>query len=352
MTNNFLIYGAYGYTGELITQLAVQRGYSPILAGRNAEKTQKLAQKFNLPSLVFDLSETQKLDEALQKVGAVLHIAGPFSATAQIMVAACLRNRVHYLDVTGEIEVFEWVATQDQAAQTTGISLISGVGFDVVPSDCLAAYLKSQMPDATQLEMAIKAVGELSRGTMLTMVEGIPKGGKVRENGKIKTVAVGYRTCQAYFSQQPEEGISMPWGDVSTAYYTTQIPNIYIYFVLAPQMRMMMGFASYFAWFGGLSPIQSFLKWRVRNTVQGPSEKHRETTQSYLWGEVKNAQGKTFSARLETPEGYKLTAETALESVLRVLAGKVSPGFKTPALAFGADYILEFAGVKRENITQ
>jgi short subunit dehydrogenase-like uncharacterized protein len=351
MTKNFLIYGAYGYTGELITNLAVQRGYSPILAGRNAEKTQKLAQKFNLPYLVFDLSETQKLDEALQKVGAVLHIAGPFSATAQIMVGACIRNQVHYLDVTGEIEVFEWVASQDQLAQKAGISLISGVGFDVVPTDCLAAYLKSQLPDAIQLEMAIKAVGETSRGTMLTMVEGIPKGGKVRENGKIKTVSVGYRTCQAYFSNQAEEGVSMPWGDVSTAYYTTQIPNIYLYFALDAKLKMMMGFAKYFAWFGGLSPVQSFLKWQVRNTVQGPSEQHRETTKSYIWGEVKNAQGKTFSARMETPEGYKLTAETALESVLRVLDGKVPAGFQTPALAFGTDYILEFAGVKREDIT-
>lgn len=34
----------------------------------------------------------------------------------------------------------------------------------------------------------------------------------------------------------------------------------------------------------------------------------------------------------------------------RVVAGEVKPGFQTPNLAFGADYILDFDGVAREDL--
>lgn len=344
--SKFLIYGAYGYTGELITELAVKKGHQPILAGRNEEKTKALADKFNLPYLVFDLSEAEQLDAALQQVGAVLHIAGPFSATAQTMVNACLKNKVHYLDVTGEIEVFEWVASQDAVAKEAGIVLMSGVGFDVVPSDCLANHLKNQMPDATHLSLVIKAIGELSRGTTLTMLENIHKGGTIRKHGKLKQVSATYRTREVPFQSGTIKAISIAWGDVATAYHSTKIPNITTYFAVDLKTHAALFFSNYFGWFLSFSFMQNFLKAQVNRTVTGPSETHREKSKSYIWGEVRNEKGEIRTAELETPEGYKLTAETALESVLRVLKSDLK-GYYTPAMAFGADYILEFEGVKR-----
>ncbi len=140
----FLIYGAYGYTGELITRLAVKKGYRPLLAGRDENKLKLLADELKLPYAAFTLTEEEKLDKALQQVKAVLHCAGPFSKTARLMVYACLRNKVHYLDITGEIDVFEWIASQDALARKAGIVLMPGTGFDVVPTDCLAAHLKKK----------------------------------------------------------------------------------------------------------------------------------------------------------------------------------------------------------------
>jgi short subunit dehydrogenase-like uncharacterized protein len=345
--NGFLIYGAYGYTGELITELAVKQGQKPLLGGRNAQKLQKLADKFQLPYQVFDLNESDKLDTALQAVDAVLHIAGPFSATAETMVKACIKNKVHYLDVTGEIDVFEWIATQDQAAKQAGIVLMPGVGFDVVPSDCLAAYLKSKMPEAIQLEIAIKSIAEASRGTMLTMIEGMNKGGKVREQGSIRSVPMAYHTRDLVFQGKKESLISVPWGDVSTAFFSTQIPTIYTYMFVDSKIKAMAGFSRYFGWFLGLSPIQSVLKWQVKNTMTGPDVDYRAKAKSYVWGEVRDMNNKTLQAFVETKEAYTLTAETALASVLRALKGEVKAGFQTPATAFGADFILTFEGSKR-----
>ena len=350
--NNFLLYGAYGYTGTLIAELAVIKGLKPVLAGRDEIKLKELADRLQLDYVAFDLNDRQKLDEEINKVGAVLHVAGPFSATAEIMVDACIRNKVHYLDVTGEIEVFEWIASQDQKARNAEIVLLPGVGFDVVPTDCLAAYLKTKMPDAVCLELAIKAVGELSRGTTLTMVENIHKGGMIRQDGNLKNIHTGSKTRTINFQGNENNCVSIPWGDVATAFYSTKIPDITVYMAADPKTMRMIGFSRYIGWLTGISFIQNILKNQVKKKITGPSKANREKNRSQIWGEVKNQKGETFAAALETPEGYKLTAETALESVVRVLEGKVTPGFKTPSLAFGENYILEFENVKREKLTQ
>src|SRR6516165_5861938 len=154
MAGNFLIYGANGYTGELITRYAVERGMEPILAGRNAIKIEELAKKDHLEYRVFSLDEMSRSDAALQEVDVVLHCAGPFSHTAKPMVEACIRNKKHYTDITGEIVVFEALAKLDKQTNEAGVMIMPGVGFDVVPTDCLSVHLKNRLPSATYLTLA------------------------------------------------------------------------------------------------------------------------------------------------------------------------------------------------------
>ncbi len=154
MNANFLLYGANGYTGELIARFAVQQGLRPILAARNSQKVAPLAAELGLDYRAFALDNKQAIDSALADIAVVLNCAGPFSQTSAPMVAGCLRSQTHYLDITGEINVFEEVASQDKLAKTTGVILLPGVGFDVVPSDCLAAHLKGRLPSATRLTLA------------------------------------------------------------------------------------------------------------------------------------------------------------------------------------------------------
>lgn len=348
MQHTFLIYGAYGYTGELIARLAVQQEHRPILAGRNEAKLARLANDLQLPHEAVDLKNRPALDALLRKVKLVLHCAGPFSQTARPMVEACLRNHVHYLDITGEIDVFEWIATRDDEAKRAGIVLLPGSGFDVVPSDCLAAHLKRLLPDARWLEMAFEGGQQVSRGTALTMVEGIAKGGMIRKLGKIKPVPAAFLTRKVRFNDDQERLVaSIPWGDVSTAYYSTGIPNITVYMATTSAMLMGMKLTRYLGWLLKVKWIQNLLKKQVRKNVTGPDIHHRSTSRSRLWGEVRNPQGKIVTAYLETPEGYHLTAATALLSAQKILAGSVAPGFKTPSLAFGPDFILEIEGVTR-----
>jgi len=345
---NFLIYGANGYTGQLIAELAVKRGFKPVLAGRSEDKLKPLAMQLNLPYQVCDLSNKDALNDLVLSVDVVLHCAGPFMHTAEPMVAACLRNKTHYIDITGEITVFEALAAQDKSAQDAGIMLLPGGGFDVVPTDCLALFLKQNMPDATQLTLAFRSVGGgISHGTATTMLENMDAGGAVRENGQIKTVPQAYKTKYVLFNKKPKICVTIPWGDVSTAFYSTGIPNIEVYVAINKGGLGFLRASKYVRRFIGTDRAKAFLKKQIERRSPGPSLKKRLKAKSFIWGEVTNKYNHRFEARLQTPEGYTLTALTALAIVQKVLKGDAPIGFQTPAKAYGADFVLEIEGVKR-----
>ena len=345
---NLLIYGANGYTGELITRFAAKQGLKPILAGRNAEKIEALAKRFEMPFRIFSLEDAEKTDAALQEVEFVLHCAGPFSITSKPMVEACLRNKKHYLDITGEIAVFEAMAQLDKRAKDAGIMIMPGVGFDVVPSDCLAKYLKYRLPNATNLTLAFYGLGKISHGTQATMTMNVGKGGAIRQNGRIVSVPAAYKTRKIDFGEVQKTGVTIPWGDVSTAFYSTGIPNIEVYTVIPDQQLMLLKFSRYLGWLLAASPVQSLLQNQIPSG--GPSDEERAKGKTYLWGEATDANGNKVEARQFGMEGYTMTALTALKISEKILSGNFCAGFQTPAKCYGADLILEIEGVTREDV--
>jgi short subunit dehydrogenase-like uncharacterized protein len=351
MSADFLLYGSYGYTGRLIAERAAGLGLTPLLAGRDAAALAEQAAGLGLAYRAFSLEDTPALDAAVAEVPVVLHCAGPFSHTVAPVAAACLRAGRHYLDITGEIPVFEALAARDGEARRAGVMLMPGAGFDVVPSDCLAAHLKRRLPGATRLSLAFMPVGGgLSRGTATTMVENLGRGGAVRRDGRIRPVPAAWRTREVDFGRGPVTVTTIPWGDVSTAYHSTGIPNIEVYTRVPAGQRRMLAATRYLGWLLGSSPVQGFLKRRVRAGRPGPTAEQREHGRSLLWGEARDDAGGRVTSRLTAPEGYRLTALTAVAAVQRVLAGQAPAGFQTPSRAYGADWILEFEGVTREDL--
>jgi short subunit dehydrogenase-like uncharacterized protein len=350
MSSNFLLYGANGYTGGLIARLAVQRGLRPILAARNPEKVVPLAAELSLDYRAFSLDDDAAIDSALADIAVVLHCAGPFSQTSKPMVAGCLRTKTHYLDITGEVAVFEAIAARDHDAKAAGVMLLPGVGFDVVPTDCLAAHLKDRLPSATRLALGFQALGKISRGTATTMVEAQNQGGLVRRGGVLTPVPAAGRTRFIDFGQGAVEATTIPWGDVSTAFYSTGIPDIEVYVAFPTSIRIGMVASRYLGWLLGLNAVQNFQKRLIQNQPPGPTEAERVQGKSLLWGEMEDNSGKRLVSRLQCPEGYTLTTLTAVAIAQKVLAGQVAVGFQTPSLVYGADLILEVEGVVREDL--
>jgi short subunit dehydrogenase-like uncharacterized protein len=347
----FLIYGAYGYTGELIARRARERGLAPILAGRRPQPLEDLADELGLEWQAFQLESREIVERRLRDVDAVLLCAGPFSRTFRPVVEACLATRTHYLDITGEIDVFESLFARDEDARGAEVVLLPGVGFDVVPTDCLAAHLARRLPDARRLELAIEAEGGVSRGTALTMLENAGRPGRIRREGRLVDVPAAWRTREVAFrgasGVSRRRCVTIPWGDVATAFRTTGIPDVEVYAATSRAGRLALRAGRVLGPALTRFPLRHLVRWRIRSRDPGPDAAARRRGRARIWGRVENASGVSRESWLETQEGYSFTALAAVASVERVLAGGVAHGFQTPARAFGPDFVLELEGVRR-----
>ena len=342
---SWIIYGAYGYTGELLAEEALNRGYKPILAGRSEEKLLPLANKLNLEALIFNLKDDKVVQNSLHDIDLILNAAGPFKYTSEPIVKACLKTGTNYLDITGEIPVFEQNFKYDEQAKAQEIAIMSGVGFDVVPTDCMAKYVSEKVSNPIELEMGIVGIGNPSRGTLKTMVEYLSNGRLIRRNGELlrNTDFKGSRSIQ--FRDKERTLVPVSWGDLATGYRTTGIPNITTYMPFSkPMASMIKGNISKNngKWKNNVNGLKDWIEKHVHN----PDEETRMKGRSYIWAQANNDKGDKKEAWLETMEGYRFTSISGIKAVEKIFELKPK-GALTPALAFGKDFILEFPETKR-----
>ena len=348
--NQFLLYGANGYTGELIARFASEYNLQLVIAGRRKEPLAAMAAKLSLPYKVFELKDTDALEKALQEVKVVIHCAGPFDHTAKPMLDACLKTGVHYLDINGDMDVYQLLYSFDDAAKKAGIMVMSGAGFDVVPTDCTALYLKKLLPSATSLQLAFATPGGgLSHGTATTTAQKLGEPGAVRKNGKLTPVPIAHKGMRVDFGGgQKLFVMSLPWGDVFTAYLTTGIPNIESYTAVPSALYGLLKFQFLFNWLLRTSLVRSLVKKKIDNSPAGLDDAKREKSSVLVWGKVADDAGNVREARLSGPDAYTLTAYSALLITKKILEGNFKAGYQTPAGAYGEDLVIEIKGVKRE----
>lgn len=350
-SSRLFIYGATGYTGRLVVAEALRAGLRPVPGGRDPEKLSALASRTKadagLETRTVGLDDPAALAAALEDVSVVLHCAGPFSRTALPMYDACLKTGTHYLDITGEIDVFEALAARDAEAADAGIMVMPGVGFDVVPSDCLIADLARRHPGGRTLRLGLAARSGASRGTMRTIVEGIGNF-RIRRDGVIRRVRPGRLRYAFDFGSPPQAAIVSVLGDVSTAFHSTGIPNIETYLqatrTFVRLTRLLRGFGPFLAARTG----QALMNRLLDRGPEGPSESQRRTAHAILVAEIEDAEGKRAAARVRTPDPYGFTATTAVAIARRALAGDLKVGYRTPSSAYGAALLREFDEVEWE----
>lgn len=339
-----MIYGGYGYTGELMVREAVRRGLHPVIAGRSESKLAPLADELGLEYRAFDVDHAA---DHLRDIAVVLNCAGPFSSTAKPLVEACLETHTHYVDITGEIPVFQLCHGLDAQAKAAGVVLCPGAGFDIVPTDCLAAMFKEQMPDAVTIDLAFSFGTRPSIGTARTIVEGVEIGGLIRRRHRMTQVANGYRIKRVHFPQGTRWAVTIPWGDVYTAGISTGVPNGMVYTALPLALGILMRMTN---------PLQSLLatKWArclLNRAVDrlfggGPDVHARANQRTEFWGEAVDAAGNQLRARMTAPNVYALTVDTALEIAVHCLSAPLPTGYFTPSMLLGAGFIASRPGVK------
>ena len=344
MTQSWLLYGANGYTGELIAREAVKRGMRPVLAGRSRAEVERLAAELGCESAVFTVDDHTAMVSALNKVRAVLNCAGPFSRTARPMMQGCLATHVHYFDITGEIDVFELAHSVHDKAQRARIVMCPGIGFDVVPTDCLALSLKQALPDATHLALGFDGGSGLSRGTAKTAIEGAGGGSRVRRDGRLIETPLAASTRRIDFGAGEKLAVGIPWGDVSTAFYSTGIPNIEVFTASSQQAVKRMARANMMRPLLRRRLVVRLLQSVIERRVQPPTQTQRANNPAFVWGEARNAAGQTKTARLRTANGYSLTVSSSLAFLENMPNESPYAGFATPGMLMGADFVTTLPG--------
>jgi short subunit dehydrogenase-like uncharacterized protein len=262
------------------------------------------------------------------------------------MVEACLETATHYIDITGEIPVIEYLASLDGRARQSGVMISPGMGFDVVPGDCLARHLHAEIPTATHLSLAFEAKVRPSRGTLRSAIRRAHRPGLVRENGELKEIPAASLTREIDFGAGPRRCVAIPWGDLATAHRSTGIANIVTYMSAPRSLFLLLKFSRF------LKPLlaRAWLRRQLSRMAglmpSGPDGHQRRRGKTRFWGQVQDHQGRTAEARIEALEAYTLTVEATLAAVGEVLAGEVTPGFMTPAMAFGEDFVTRLPGVR------
>jgi short subunit dehydrogenase-like uncharacterized protein len=276
-------------------------------------------------------------------------MAGPFAVTSAPMLNACLATHTNYVDVTGEIEVFEAIWSRKAEIQRAGITAVPGAGFDVVPTDCLAGYVAGKVHRPISLVIALRGLESASQGTLRTAIRQISKPVLCRRKGKIIALQ-DQSTRWIDFGSGNEPCVPLSWGDVSTAFYSTGIENITVYFrrtkllrsadiagkLLGPLLRSSFG--------------QRQLAAVVRMFPEGPGPIERSNQESTVWAEAVSASGEFFRASLVTPDAYDFAANSALEIASRISRIEIPLGLVTPFQAFGADFVLGLRGTSRADI--
>ena len=342
--NKILIYGAYGYTGRLIVEECLKKGYQPLLAGRNPEKMKQYAAKVGLEFDVFDVTQKEALESWLKRGEVLIHCGGPFVHTSKEMIEACLATQTHYTDITGEYQVFDLAQTYSEQAKAKGLMLLPGTGFDVVPSDCLAKKLHESFPEADTLELAFMSKGgRLSRGTTKTMIENMGDPQVVRRNGSYEFQIMGMSSKHIDFGAMESLAIGITWGDISAAYVSTGIPNIEVFTGTTKEQLAKVKKMGRFSFVLKSKMIKNFLKNKLDKKPDGPSEERREGSRMFLWGKASNG-SKSIEVRLSTPNGYTLTASTSVLIAEKIMNGNFKSGYQTPSTAYGKDLIAEVDG--------
>jgi short subunit dehydrogenase-like uncharacterized protein len=344
-----LIYGCTGYTGRLIAERAKAFGHDVVLAGRDAGKLQQLAQSLELPWRCAGLDDPAALDRMLADAAIALHAAGPFSATARPMLEACLRAGVHYLDIAGELPVFQMAARYDVQARDRGIMVMPGAGFAIVATDCAAAHVNARMPAARHLRLGLSMPRSLSRGSIRTLLGMVRGQVAVCRNGKMAAVPIGRLERSFDYGEGDRWSTCVNWPDTFTTAISTGIPNVEVYIeadLLARSVYQIGGFFSAPLQFGA---VQALLNSGLGIRPSEPSGGRHPAPAQVVVAEAEDNWRQCAGVRLTTADGYSFTALAAVEILGRVLAGEFQPGFQTPARVYGPDFVLSLDGTTRED---
>jgi len=339
--SGWMLYGAYGTTGELILEEALRRGHRPLLAGRNPSRLADLASKTGLDAVAFGVESIARAVPAFDGVSLLVNAAGPFFETGGPLRRLCLKTGVSYVDVSGEIGDFVEAMSCDAEARARGIAIIPGAGYGVVFGEAAAARAASRLADASWLRQSLATANALSsRGAAQSTASVLAGGGYVVSRGELRARPTAHQTWRV----EAEGAAAMrfaaaPLAEIVAAHRLTGIREI------VAGIPLPLAAALALRWAGRFVGAMLLRRTGAQSQAKPSTKLEAAEPRSRVWAEAGNAAGRRVTALLETGEGYAHAAMAAVRAVERVLAERPI-GVRTPAQAFGADFALSLPGTR------
>lgn len=315
-----MIYGAAGYTGRLVAEHAAALGLELVLAGRPGSRLaiEEMADELRAETRFFSLDDGTDPAHHLAGTAVLLNAAGPFADSAEPLMSAAIRAKVHYLDFSAELDTYREAMALDTPAQAAGVMLMPGSGGSVAMLGTLASLAVSRTPNPRRIAIALEVAGGMSRGSVASASRSIvAETLRLADGHLVERSAVETRSFD--FGEGPLSCFPATLPDLLTIRHATGVSDIKTYVHISE----------------GAFPSSD-----TETNTSGPTAAEREANRYHASVEVEADNGSIVRMALDTVNGYTFTAIAAAEAARRVLAGDVRPGYRAPVEVFGGEFAL------------
>ncbi|MFG3441081.1 saccharopine dehydrogenase family protein [Nonomuraea sp. NPDC047897] len=303
------VFGAYGHTGRFVVAELRDRGFVPVLSGRDAGKLAALAESFpGVDVRPASVDDPASLDQALAGAAAVINSAGPFAATAAPVIEAALRAGIPYVDVAAEIEAnADTFAHFTERARAAGAVVVPAMAFFGGLGDLLATAAMGDWSAADEVHVAYALSNwHPTEGTRVsgTVSRERRDGRRVRfTNGKLEYHQDALPSLKWTFPEPM--GVRPVIGEFSMADVVT-IPS----HLTVPEVRSYM-------------TVEAVEDLSAPDTpAPAAADEHGRSDQTFLVDVVVRSGGAERRATASGRDIYAISAPLAVEAVRRILAGQ------------------------------
>lgn len=355
MGANIVLFGATGYTGRKTAAAMVERGLRPVLAGRDAEKLERLSGELGgLETAVADSADPAGLQRLLEPGDVLVTTVGPFLRYGQGALDAALAAGAHYIDSTGEPAFIRQVyETADAGARAAGRTFLTAFGYDYVPGHTVGAMaLEAAGNVAVRIDVGYFVAGgkpfRPSQGTRASMAVAVLEPGLFRRNGRLEEGFGGTRLRSFEVGDASLEAISVPGSEhiwLPDDYPALQEVGVYLGW-FGRHSRRMRRAALLTAPLLRIPALRAFLRNRVKPPAsqgKGPDDAELARAGSHIVGEAFDAAGRRLArADLVGTDGYTYTARMLAWGAEALATGRAKrAGALGPVGAFGLEAMLE-----------
>ncbi|MDX2196812.1 MAG: saccharopine dehydrogenase NADP-binding domain-containing protein [Cytophagales bacterium] len=340
--DDILVYGANGFTAQLVIAELVNKGLRPTLAGRS-KKIIKIAQNYGLNYKIFEIWNKQNTIQNIDGHKLLINLAGPYHDTFAPILEACLATHTHYIDAEGDVHMLQEMYRYHEKTVKAEIMLLPGVGFAIAPTDILGYMLTHKIEHGVQLKYAIHAGIKASKGTIKSFLHSLQTPGLTRADKNMITSLPAAKKMDMQVLDKKFKTYLHPWrGDSFASWLSCGVPDIETYSTFPAWVVLLL--KNY--------PLSVAIgKWKIAKkiiTAQGMQNisEADTTTQCYLSATLTSKSGENYTLKMIGPEPYLFTSKLISNAAQKVLDGKYKIGYQTPATAYGATLIDNIEGVK------